>query len=114
MRRYKIFFEREDGYLVEMVAYEKEFRDLELRILSAINTGLKIMDIYNVDNKMKKMNKSYFKQIISPHLSDKGIPYIVECYKTGKMLEIQEHMMEEVEKRIKADPPVEDKKTGFT
>lgn len=102
---YTIFLwdEKEEG-IVKMYANETHIRKVYMRIFAAIREGLKLIDMYRVNDTIKKWSKSYFREMVGKDLIQMKMIEMIETHNKGKTKRIDEFLEEKIRERIKNDP----------
>lgn len=102
---YIIYFwdEQEQG-IVKMYAEETHVRKVYMRIFAAIREGLKLIDLYRVNDMVKKWSKSYFRETVGKDMIQMKMIDMIESHAKGKTKRIDEFLGEKIRERIKNDP----------
>lgn len=95
--------EKEQG-IVKMYAEETHVRKVYMRIIAAIREGLKLIDLYRVNETIKKWSKSYFRQTVEKDIIQMKMVEMIEAHSKGKTRRMDEFLKDKIRERIKNDP----------
>lgn len=98
------FWDEEEETIVKMYAVETHIRKVYMRIFAGIRSGLKLIDMYRVNNTIKKWSKSYFRATIEKDIIQMKMAQMIEAHAKGKTKRIDEHLINMQEAKIKNDP----------
>lgn len=98
------FWDEKEEAIVKMYAVETHIRKVYMRIFAGIRSGLKLIDMYRVNDTIKKWSKSYFREMIERDLIQMTMAQLIEEHAKGKTKRIDEHLIDLLETEIKNDP----------
>lgn len=98
------FWEEDEEKIVKMYAVETHIRKVYMRIFAGIRGGLKLIDMYRVNDTIKKWSKSYFREMIERDLIQMTMGQLIKAHEEGKTSRIDEHLIHLLEAKIKNDP----------
>lgn len=98
------FWNEEEEAIVKMHAVETHVRKIYMRIFAAIREGLKLIDLYRVNDTVKKWSKSYFRETVEKDIIQMKLIDMIEAHSKGKTKRIDEFLRDKIRERIKNDP----------